>query len=501
MTLLTAGSAAATPYVYEYIGGAPGYGGELILDASSGTSGTVADILGGYVETPTFGVQKLNPANTRHTLGPALQWNASEITGMSFIWQNSDVKSRIFANSGGSYGFISSFGLSAPYNNDYSNNGQWLAAVPDTGNTLILGLMSSFGLIAIRARIDKGLLRVRGNKKQDAVRFAVATLLLLAMSALSARAQGTAFSYQGKLNGGSAAANGLYDFRFSMSNAALNGTAIGSPITQTGIGVTNGLFNTVLDFGPLFTGNATWLAISVRTNGVGFYTPLTPLQPITTVPYAVYAANAGNAANAANASMAASVPATGVTGQIGLSQLPVAAVTNTQNGVTLNGSFSGTFNGDGSGLYNTPTANNYAHGYDNATHTSISSFQNIFLGAANVYGWTYDNGAGVFVCPVGGMYLVHYTAEVGTTTSAATTISVRVWNYGLNYEVPGSAVSLTTSVPNQAMPASQSFLTYFAAGNSIGFQFSANNLGGRLMGGVGAAIAQPSFTCTIVRIQ
>jgi hypothetical protein len=32
--------------------------------------------------------------------------------------------------------------------------------------------------------------------------------------------------------------------------------------------VTNGLFTATLDFVPVFAGNATWLAIRARTNGV-----------------------------------------------------------------------------------------------------------------------------------------------------------------------------------------------------------------------------------------
>src|SRR5271170_5196024 len=97
------------------------------------------------------------------------------------------------------------------------------------------------------------------------------TLALLALSIINcqlstARGQGTGFTYDGQLQYlGSPAANGLYDFQFGLANAPVGGSQVGSTITTT-IGVTNGLFTAALDFGAVFTGNATWLAISVRSN-------------------------------------------------------------------------------------------------------------------------------------------------------------------------------------------------------------------------------------------
>ena len=125
-----------------------------------------------------------------------------------------------------------------------------------------------------------------------------ALLALCALhSALStAEAQGTAFTYQGQLQNNGSPANGNYDFEFSLyTNAAGTGTQVGSTIPQPAIGVTNGLFTTSLDFGAVFTGNATWLAVSVRSNGSGDgFTALTPLQPVLPTPYAVFANTASN---------------------------------------------------------------------------------------------------------------------------------------------------------------------------------------------------------------
>ena len=151
-------------------------------------------------------------------------------------------------------------------------------------------------------------------------------LVLLALctlhSALStAKAQGTAFTYQGRLNTNGVPANGLYDFEFALSNAPSGGSQIGSTITQTALGVTNGLFTTTLDFGAVFTGNDTWLAISVRSNNVGSYTPMTPLQELNPAPYAIFANTASN--------LSGTLPAAHVSGTLLNAQLANNSVTVT----------------------------------------------------------------------------------------------------------------------------------------------------------------------------
>ena len=109
-----------------------------------------------------------------------------------------------------------------------------------------------------------------------------------------AAAQGTVFTYQGQLSAGGSPANGLYDFEFSLSNAPSGGSQVGGTFTALALGVTNGLFTTNLNFGAVFTGNPLWLGISVRSNGVGSYTPLSPPQELLPVPYAIMAGAASN---------------------------------------------------------------------------------------------------------------------------------------------------------------------------------------------------------------
>ena len=126
-------------------------------------------------------------------------------------------------------------------------------------------------------------------RRRVALRLALAAVHLLAFTGF---AQGTAFTYQGKLNAGTNPATGLFDFQFALYNAATGGTQAGSTLTNTAVGVTNGLFTTTLDFGPVFAGSPTWLAIGVRTNGAAGFTGLDPLQELTPAPYAISAESA-----------------------------------------------------------------------------------------------------------------------------------------------------------------------------------------------------------------
>jgi len=62
-------------------------------------------------------------------------------------------------------------------------------------------------------------------------------------------AQGTAFTYQGRLNDNGAAANANYDLRFTIYDAITNGAAQSAPLTSAPTAVSNGLFSVTLDFG------------------------------------------------------------------------------------------------------------------------------------------------------------------------------------------------------------------------------------------------------------
>lgn len=109
-------------------------------------------------------------------------------------------------------------------------------------------------------------------------------------------AQGTAFTYQGRLNGSGAPASGLYDFNFTVYDAAVSGNAVADKVILTGVAVSNGLFTVTLDYGlNVFRAAPRWMEIIVRTNNGSDITILSPRQPMTPGPYAIFAggANAG----------------------------------------------------------------------------------------------------------------------------------------------------------------------------------------------------------------
>jgi hypothetical protein len=107
----------------------------------------------------------------------------------------------------------------------------------------------------------------------------------------TAFAQGTAFTYQGRLNSSGSPANGSYDLAFTLYTTNVTGTALAGPVTNAAVAVTNGLFTTMVDFGNAFTGGSNWLAIAVSTNGANSFFSLTPRQQVTPTPYAIMAEN------------------------------------------------------------------------------------------------------------------------------------------------------------------------------------------------------------------
>jgi len=171
-----------------------------------------------------------------------------------------------------------------------------------------------------------------------AVRLALLLALLSAVDLPSAFAQGTAFTYQGRLNEGGNPANGSYIFRFSVYPAPGNSPPLGTPITTPPVEVSNGMFSVMLDFGDgIFTGDSRWLGLEVHTNdNAALFVALTPLQPILPTPYAIYAGG---------------VDATGISGTV-----PGASISGFfPNAMSLT-NVNNTFAGDGTGLTNVNAA-------------------------------------------------------------------------------------------------------------------------------------------------
>jgi hypothetical protein len=236
--------------------------------------------------------------------------------------------------------------------------------------------------------------------------YSVAAFLFLA---LAARAQTTAFTYQGQLSSNNAPATGSYDFRFRIYNAS--GGVVATPLTNALVNVTNGLFTVTLDFGPgVFDGSTRSLDISVRSYGdTNAYTVLSPRQALTSAPYAIQALSAYNlvgtvpnsllSPNVAiltnNAIFSSGVTATNFTGNgYGLSNVPATSLIGTlpdarlsanvalQSNPNLNfaGAVSATnFTGNGYGLLNLPATNLIGTIPDARQSTNVALQTNINL--------------------------------------------------------------------------------------------------------------------------
>lgn len=161
--------------------------------------------------------------------------------------------------------------------------------------------------------------------------------LLISGCCLPALAQGTAFSYQGRLDTTNGPGNGFYDLRFTIYDAASGGSVMAGPLTNALTPVSRGLFTVGLDFGTgVFTGADRWLEIGVRTNGGGVFTTLTPRQALAPTPYAVHAGTVN----------AAGIAGTLLGGGLSGGYFNPVQFTDPSN------QFFGLFAGDGGGLFN-----------------------------------------------------------------------------------------------------------------------------------------------------
>jgi hypothetical protein len=144
-------------------------------------------------------------------------------------------------------------------------------------------------------------------------------LMLVLSLQVSALAQTTSFTYQGRLTNALGPTDGYYDFHFTLwdSVSAGNQQPQPSPVTLTkdNVPVSGGVFATTLDFGvEAFSGGDRFLGIAVRPHNDdpnAPFTTLTPRQLLTATPYAIRALTATTADNAANAQLLGGVSGSG----------------------------------------------------------------------------------------------------------------------------------------------------------------------------------------------
>lgn len=219
----------------------------------------------------------------------------------------------------------------------------------------------------------------------------------------------TAFTYQGRLTNGAAAASGPYDFEFRLFDDVAAGVQAGPTLTVNDVTVTGGLFTVTLDFGSVYDGNRRWLSIAVRPGeSVEPCTPLTPRQELTGTPHALFALNA-QAADGLRLPFGASASA----------GIPIFSIHNTGTGLAISGTAVGTgvsgsstaatgmtegglfrsSSTSGRGVFGiaSATAGNTSGVYgqsDSATGRGVFGTATATTGAKNYGGWFQSGGTG-----------------------------------------------------------------------------------------------------------
>jgi hypothetical protein len=127
--------------------------------------------------------------------------------------------------------------------------------------------------------------------------FMAAGFLAVGAGSALGQAVGTSFTYQGKLDSLGAPTNGPHDLKFRLFDAPTGGNQVGPELCVNDVGVVDGQFTILLDFGTQFTGAQRHIEIDVRADtgltcgDQSGYETLTPRQNITPTPYALFALN------------------------------------------------------------------------------------------------------------------------------------------------------------------------------------------------------------------
>lgn len=304
------------------------------------------------------------------------------------------------------------------------------------------------------------------NRKFLCLRLMAGVLLFFATRA--SFGQGTAFNYQGQLVTNGVAANGYYNFKFTLYTAATNGLQASYPLTNDDVAVSNGLFTTTLDFGPgTFTGYDLWLAIGVCPTNLGTtFTLLSPLQPVLPVPYAIFANTASN--------LLGTLYATQLSGT-----LPASAFAGYTNTVALTNSanlFGGTFSGNGGGVTNvivtnltgvladSQLPNNTAYLNSNQTFTANNSFSgvNTFTNLGNSFsGSFFGNGLVGWVAVAGTSVQAQIDHGYVLTNSQVVTVTLPIsTNVGDIVRVAGAGATGWQVAQNSGQSVLGNFMTY-----------------------------------------
>ena len=259
-------------------------------------------------------------------------------------------------------------------------------------------------------------------KKKLRVAATVLAFVAINVHLAIALAQGTAFTYQGRLNNGGGLANGSYDVSFTLFATNTTGVPVAGPVTNAAVTVTNGLFNTQVDFGPgVFNGANGWLELAVRTNGGGAFTTLTPRQAVTPTPYAITAESlAGTGTNnVVQAGSTASIIAGGQNNSIGTGSIDVTIPGGEQNTIGAGAGAATVGGGFGNVIGDNAGSSTIAGGYGNAVssnsiYSTIGGGVNNHAGPEATIGGGYNNVASGQYATLGGGYFDNASGQYAT---------------------------------------------------------------------------------------
>lgn len=331
------------------------------------------------------------------------------------------------------------------------------------------------------------------------------TKLVLALGAViallpqsQAAPLGTSFNYQGRLADGSAPANGYYDLRFTLFDAASAGSAVGTPsvVTTNATPVSNGVFTVYLDFGAAFAGQARWLSIEVKTNLAATFNLLSPRTELKPTPNALYAPRAGVADSVAPSSVTAAGLAAGsvtgttiANGTIGTADLSSAVLNSTfwrlggNNGITAGTDFLGTID-------NKPLeirVNNQRALRIDPAGDSAADADLLADGTVNfIAGSSFNSiAAGVVGATIGGGGATNYAGAVMANTAAGDYSTI---SGGMANSIAGEASGASIVGGSDNRIGARSTLTTIAGGggNRISSDSTMSAIGGGLVNSIGS---------------
>jgi len=207
-------------------------------------------------------------------------------------------------------------------------------------------------------------LRTIERHSQSALVVRLLSLVIICLGLVTAQAQQTAFTYQGKLTDGGSAANGNYDLQFALFDSRTDGTQISTTQTLASVSVSAGIFTVSLDFGAnAFNGASRYLEIGARPSGGGSFITLSPRQPLSSTPYAVRSVSAATAdglsqscvscvtsaqiQSVQGSQVTGAVPGGQISGTIPVTSVPPDSASYIQNGTAQQASSNFNISGNG----------------------------------------------------------------------------------------------------------------------------------------------------------